>query len=221
MNKTLSVVIPVFNHWNFTHQLIANLKSSFYPMEEIIIVNDASTSVDTATGVAFWKRTGLLTIKYIELEENVGFTLAANIGLQAAKGDIIVLANNDIKIEGKNTRLWLEKSLTRNMLAGGKVYRNDTGWNRFGGSIVPYVDGYFLAAYKETWKDLGYFDPAYAPGDFEEIDLARKAMMEQCDLVEIPNNGITHFGAQSYGYTDERRERTVRNREYFKKKWSF
>ncbi len=68
-------------------------------------------------------------------------------------------------------------------------------------------------------KDIGYFDEDFAPMDYEDMDISTTALKKGYRLEPLNNPSIVHAGAGTYGYTEERRKQTERNREVFRNKW--
>lgn len=87
----LSVLLPVYNGAATIGPALDSLVAQDYPADryEVIVVNDGSTD-DTARVVA--ERQDL---HYIELPHNMGVSPALNAGLEAAKGEILVVFNDD------------------------------------------------------------------------------------------------------------------------------
>jgi glycosyltransferase involved in cell wall biosynthesis len=89
----ISVVIPVRNREHLIARAIESVMAQTLPVEEIIVVDDASTdrTVDAVEGFA--KSLNNLTL--ISLTENVGAAKARNIGINIAKGDLIAFLDSD------------------------------------------------------------------------------------------------------------------------------
>ncbi len=89
-----SVVIPNWNGKRFLADCLDSLRRQTVAQVEIIIVDNNS-----ADGSQAFIKANYAEVRLIELEENRGFTGACNIGLAAAKGEIIALLNNDTEVE--------------------------------------------------------------------------------------------------------------------------
>ena len=87
----VSVLLPVYNGAATIGPALDSLVAQDYPADryEVILVNDGSTD-DTAKVVA--ERQDLC---YIELPHNMGISPALNAGLDAARGEILVIFNDD------------------------------------------------------------------------------------------------------------------------------
>lgn len=220
----ISIVIPVYKHWSLCDDLLNGLfKYEHDSIDEILIVDDCSNDVDVYNGVEIWKNK--LPITVIENEANLGFTLSANVGLEQvtqkfAERKIVFLISSDVRINGKFVKQTVDiLSDPRRYFVGHRILSGNTGWNYFDGTIFEYLEGYFLAATSDGWRDLGYLDPNYAPYDFEDVDISTTAKKKGYKLMPLNNPLIYHVGGQSIGYSKEREEITNRNREYFRKKW--
>jgi glycosyltransferase involved in cell wall biosynthesis len=90
----ISVVIPVFNQIVLTDLLLSYISVNVVKPLEIILVDDNSTE-NIASLVPKYKD---LNIVYSRQRKNWGVNSAWNVGIRAAKGDLISILNNDIII---------------------------------------------------------------------------------------------------------------------------
>ncbi len=97
----LSIIILVFNQHDMTYECIQAIRETTQDCEIIIIDNGS----DPAFKPPF---TGFIDFVVIRNEENKGFPAAVNQGIRAAKGDVIVLLNNDVIV----TPGWAEKFIS-------------------------------------------------------------------------------------------------------------
>ena len=218
---SLSVVVPFYNHWNLVHQTLWDLyKRCRDSLDEVLLVNDASTDDEVYQGMQFWKTGEMLPVKELRLKENQKFLRAANKGMAKASGDVLVLLSNDVRLNGDICKKISDIILhDEKVLIGGRYLDWSTGWNNFGTRIYPYLEGWLLACTKETWLELGGFDDDLAPHDYEDITLSTKAVSLGYTLVALPEKVTHHIGAQSIGYNPEREAITNRNKEIFRRKW--
>lgn len=213
----VSFVIPFYNHWDLVHQLLWDIHTRSRDVDDVVVVNDASTE---AHGLAWWQDSKLLPIRVVSMTQNEGFLRAANRGMQAALGDAIVLISNDVRVHQNLAGVVRSTlKLSPKILMGGRYLNQSTGWNDFNGRIFKYMEGWLLAATKQTWEDLGYFDERYSPCDYEDVDLSTTALSKGYDLVELPSMWTEHLVAQSMPYGPERQKITEANREKFRQKW--
>ncbi|HEY72597.1 MAG: hypothetical protein B6I35_03695 [Anaerolineaceae bacterium 4572_32.2] len=95
----VSVIIP---HWNAAHHLptcLESLRHQTHPRVEVIVADNGSTdgSLELLSDYAW--------VRVLPLGENRGFAGACNAGIQAARGEIILLLNNDAEADPH----WLEE----------------------------------------------------------------------------------------------------------------
>jgi len=222
------VVIPHYNKWELTHARLNELyKYCRNSVTEVLVVDNGSTDEGTKGGLEWWSKFPSSTefkVRSLWIEENVGFLKASNAGIfdivsRCEPDDIIVLLSNDVEVRTDFVRQVTDIIGQTPVLVGGILYTHDTGWNKFGDVLFPYLEGWLLAAHSLDWQILGGFDFRFAPSDYEDVDLSTQALKHGYDLVPLNNPGIHHIGGQSYGYTEERRKRTEENRKKFESKW--
>lgn len=225
------IVIPVYNNWAMCHSLLWKLqKIEGKNISSIHLINDCSTDDEVVGGMKWWSSSygSKFPIYFINNSENMGFLRTSNYGMQLVAGldsthsnDIILLLSTDVNISYPfipqiQENFGLGKTIA---LVGGILYTKDTGWNKFGSKIFPYLEGWLLASTARGWTEMGYFDEQYSPCDFEDVDLSTKALSLGYELVPLNNPGIFHLGGKSIGYSPEREAQTRINQEKFKNKW--
>lgn len=89
----ISVVIPVYNGGEDIGRCLDALNGSAYPSFEIILVDDSST--DDTVEIA-----GKKGVRIVELTRRSGPALARNIGVEHAKGEIILFIDSDVEVRG-------------------------------------------------------------------------------------------------------------------------
>ena len=214
MNPSVSIVIPTFNRYDLVQELLDGITEK---VDQVIVVDDCSSEVaELQTD---------LPVFVASTPKRSGFTLASNYGLKLAlapfaQPSAVFLISNDVRFHGKFIQQSLDILLgAKQALVGNRHINFDSGWNTFNGKTFDYLEGFFLAATSDGWRDLGFFDENYAPHDFEDVDLSTTAKQKGYKLVSLNNPNIVHMGAQSIGYNPERETITRRNREYFQRKW--
>jgi len=229
----ISVVIPFYNNWDLVHSRLNELYHHVPMDTEIILINDASTDDDTesAKQIKWWKdglgEGGPMNGRLYAYrnKENKGFGYSVNRGFRIAfdhGADGVCLLTNDVTVLSNfiaNVDTIL--SLKTNVLIGGELMFNDTGWNRLPGcGAVPYANGWFLATDKETWKVLGGFDPIYGKFDCEDLDLSTTAWWKGVQLVPA-NASFRHQSGKTVNkYYPDRERYTLHNVQLWREKWA-
>jgi GT2 family glycosyltransferase len=211
----VSIVIPVYNKYQYTFHCLKSIHDhgSRLPFE-IIVVNDCSSdkTLDMLNGIK--------GITIINNEKNLGFIRSCNAGGEAARGEYLVLLNNDTEVRPG----WLEALhqtftdfpdagmvgarlvFANGMLqeAGGIVWRDGSAWNygRGGDPNTPeysycrqvdYCSGACLMLPLADYQGYGGFDTLYLPAYYEDTDLAFKVRQAGKKVYYQPGATIIHF----------------------------
>lgn len=211
--KLASVIIPVWNGMNDLPACLAALAAQSYAPLEIIAVDNASTD-----GSGDWIATHHPTVRLIRNAENTGFGGACNAGLAAAKGDVLVLLNQDTIVQPE----WLSalmKALEAESgigIAGSKALYPDGTIQHAGAVIdargasehlgyhqpdtgqfdqqkdVDYVTGASLAIRRTLYEQIGGFDPGFYPAYLEDVDLCYRARAAGWRVAYVPTSVLVH-----------------------------
>ena len=94
--RFFSVIITNFNGLRFLDVCLAALRAQTYPQActEVILVDDASSD-----GSAAFVRANYPEVRVIQSERNQGFIAGCHIGAGAARGEWLVMLNNDTEVE--------------------------------------------------------------------------------------------------------------------------
>ncbi|WP_397544432.1 glycosyltransferase [Roseovarius salis] len=239
-----SIIIPAHNKVEVTYLalcslLLARNVASF----EVIVVDDASTD-ETAT-----LDTIVSGITVIHNETPQRFIRACNKGADAARGNFIVLLNNDVEVTSgwldeliaafdrfENVGLAGAKLLYPNgelQDAGGIIWGNGNPWN-YGNRQNPddprfsyarqadYLSGAALLIPTDVWKKIGGLSSYLEPMYFEDTDLSFKVRDQGYSTWFIPSSVIYHYEGMTSGTdisTGFKKFQEV-NRPKFKRRWS-
>ena len=110
-----SIIIPCWNQLELTRQCIAALKAHTRRPWELIVIDNGSTD-DTDIYLAGVRDCAPVPVTVISNATNRGFPAAINQGLKAARGEYLVLLNNDVVV----TDGWLDQLIA---LANAKTDR--------------------------------------------------------------------------------------------------
>lgn len=224
--KTISIVIPVFNKWNFTKSCLKDL-SQLPEDHEIIIIDNASTDETSKEIHGFiTELKAKCEIRYVQNAENTFHSKACNQGAQLAQGNYILFLNNDIRVRSNHTT-WTKDIIdvceSTNGLVGPTMGLLDKGLNfvkeaneQLTGN--SYLGGWCIAAKKEVWDKVGYWNEDF-PFYFNDTDLSFRARQKQIPITVVKLADVTHFGkvsAQQINIPKLYQE----GRAVFLKKWS-
>ncbi|MFT6955207.1 MAG: GT2 family glycosyltransferase/glycosyltransferase involved in cell wall biosynthesis [Halieaceae bacterium] len=243
-NIDVSIIVPVFNNWEFTDNCIRSIIQSVADVAyEIILADDCSSDETSNAGKLY------SNLKIVRPKENLGFLQNCNNAVKEARGRYIVLLNNDTEVH----HYWLEAlffKMEQNeniaicgsklvypdgnlQEAGGIIWSDGSGWN-YGNmdspdkpqycysKAVDYISGASIMVRKSFWDEVEGFDPQYTPAYYEDTDLAFEATSRGYQVIFHPHSVVTHFEGQTHG-TDENsgiKSYQLTNREKFRTKWA-
>ncbi|WVK05423.1 glycosyltransferase [Xanthomonas campestris pv. olitorii] len=234
----VTVVIPVYNHIAHTLACLRALAAHPpLPSVEIIVVDDGSSD---ATAEQLPQIAGL---HYHLRASNGGFIAACNDGIALARGDFVVLLNNDtIPQPG-----WLDRLIDtfaqhpgaglvgaqlmypdgRLQESGGVVFGDGSAWSygRFESSEDPryayvramdYCSGAAIALPRTLLHTLGGLDRRYMPAYYEDTDLAFAVRAAGYQVLVQPASVVVH------DRTNETKTGSVvaEHQRQFAKKWA-
>lgn len=217
----LSIVIPVFNKWNFTKSCLNDLRQLPNTHEIIIVDNGSSDETQDEINKEDWVQQlmdGRAGTAYYRFEVNQGFAKGCNKGYSISTGDNVMFLNNDIRVKSRHedwTQIVLDV-LKEDTLVGPTGAMVDPTYNFqfLYETLDPkkpknYMSGWCLTATRNTWEKLHIprpegekgaqiFSEEFGLAYFEDTDLGFRAKRKKMDfeMVEIP---VVHFGKVSSG----------------------
>lgn len=209
-----SVIIP---HWNGIQHLptcLDAMQRQTFTAHEVILVDNGSTD-----GSQELLRRSYPQVRLLELKRNLGFTGACNAGFRVARGDYVILLNNDTEAHPA----WLESLvdgfrrypqagiLASKLLlfdrrdhfhAAGDYYRldgipgNRGVWQRDEGQYDREEEVFgacgAAAAYRRTMLDqIGFLDDAFY-FSCEDVDIAWRAQLTGWRVIYLPRAVVYH-----------------------------
>jgi GT2 family glycosyltransferase len=210
----VSIIIP---NWNGAHHLpdcLSSLRKQRYPRFEVILVDNGSTDESLTLLARDYPKA-----RVIPLSENRGFAPACNLGMRAARGEILVLLNNDTKVDpgwlgalvatferhpeaGAVTGKMLLFDRRDHLHTAGDFYRLDGTpgnrgvWQRDEGQFDEEVPVFSAcggsAAYRRTMLDeIGLLDEVFF-FSCEDVDLGWRAQLAGWPCIYTPEAVVYH-----------------------------
>jgi GT2 family glycosyltransferase len=235
MNKILSIVMPVYNKFNFTKAALKDLCHLSNDHEIIIVDNGSNDETESALK-------NIKEITYKRLRMNEGFAKACNYGYACATAPNVLFLNNDIRV--KDQYLDWTKSLIdscANSICGPTMglLNDNLDFVMEANRKLPdksYMSGWCLASSKDIWNKLDFprktnkgrlitdfyipqiFSEEFGIAYFEDTDLSFRAKKLNINLevIDIP---VVHFGKQTSSQLNTY-QLYKSAREIFKNKWS-
>jgi O-antigen biosynthesis protein len=235
-----SIIIPTYNQRHLLKKCIGSIMDNTDLPYEIVVVDNASTD---GTGAFLQEMCG--QVRFRVLDSNRGFAGAVNVGLMMAKGQTLVLLNNDMRV----THYWLDNMLrclhsdsqigmvgpvtnyidgdqripvsyrrTKDMPAFARKYNRPDPklWQR-----TDRLTGFCLLFRRELFEQVGFFDEGYEIDSFGDDDYNIRVRLLGKSLVIAKDTFIHHYGSTSMKAQGERvQEINDRNHLFFMGKWN-
>ena len=218
----VSIIIPVYNQIDYTLNCLYSLKEELFQTScEIIVINDCSTD----NTLAVLNKIESITI--INNEKNLGFLRNINLGIKQAKGEKILLLNNDVVVLPNFLKELLVPFKTYDNVgavgakaihptqiileAGSAILNNGTSINLGrehvphhpadqGIKVVDYCSGYCLLLNRHFPDgNLVQLDEHFIPAYYEETDLCMTLKHKyHLDIFYTGFAELIHFESISY-----------------------
>jgi GT2 family glycosyltransferase/pyruvate-formate lyase-activating enzyme len=239
----VSIIILTFNQLEHTKRCLVSVEEYTPEPHELIIVDNGST--DGTPDYLREYANDRNNVRVILNRENLGFAAGNNQGLALAKGNYLLLLNNDTVV----TEGWLARMLSvfkrypevgivgpvSNYVSGpqqvkGASYSNLKKMHHFAnqwsaahtGQTMEFyrVVGFCLLAKREVVDQIGGLDEQFGSGNFEDDDFCFRAAACGYKARIAQDAFVHHAGSQTFkGAGIDYRKSLERNWEIFKKKW--
>jgi len=224
MDKLISVIILNWNGGNYIRQCLDSVLAQDYGKLEIIVVDNASE--DGSQDIV---RKNYRDVVIIQNQQNLGFSAGNNVGMKHARGDFILILNNDTELDTKCITE-LKRSVDKDPGCGAsapKIYLKDSPGIIDAAGIVVFPDGLSIgrgrfepgslyekeeevffpsgccALYKrEMLEDIRIFDEYYDEDFFayaEDTDLGWRARLRGWKCAYAPAALVYHAHSASAG----------------------
>lgn len=212
----VSVVLPIFN---VNSELVQMTERCILSMaqdkpDELIVVDDGS---HIEFGTSYF--TDLMYTRITRHEDNEGYTKSVNDGLKTAKGDVLIIGNNDLLFPEN----WLEGLLIP--LARGfdiaSVQVVDKGQQPKLSHDVTEGDkfGSLWAMTRKVYKKLGGLDEGLGRGYFTDLDYQKRAEKAGFRVGKYWGTIVNHFPKSTFKIIDPEDKFYFDALEKYKEKW--
>jgi GT2 family glycosyltransferase len=213
--RAASLVIPNWNGRDLLERFVPSWLAAIsgHPGSEVLVVDNGSTD-----GSADWLRANYPQVRVLALDRNLGFGGGSNAGFRAAKNDIVVLLNSDMRVESDFLAPLLAGFTDEKVFAVScQIFLSDPtkrreetgltdGWWKDGALRVthredPKVDCLFPCFYggggstafdRRKFLALGGFDELLAPFYLEDTDIGFMGWKRGWKILYQPASVVYH-----------------------------
>lgn len=236
--KICSIIVLSYNQADYTKKCLESIrKYTSYPYE-IIVIDNASNE---ETILYLEKQKDIILVKNTE---NKGFAGGCNQGVELAKGEYIMLLNNDTIV----TKNWLTNMVElmetdKEIAMVGPLTNSTVGKQKI---EVPYGEnmeamqefaeklsisnakpwktlrlvGFCVLIRKRLIEEIGMLDTDFKIGNYEDDDFCIRALLEQKSLYICRTSFIHHFMNISFVKNNMPREEIMlANKSLLENKW--
>lgn len=235
--QLVSVIVVNYNGGDVLQDCLDSLSKIKYPNWELIVVDNGSTDGSPALVSNF--RSPGVKVKIIKNKTNVGFAGANNQGYEAARGELILLLNNDTKVDpyliaklvdriNKDSSLAVVQPKVKIMsdpaiLDSAGSFLTATGFLEHWGYLskdgkefdrekyIFSAKGACMLIRKEVIDKVGLFDSDYG-SYMEETDFCWRVWLAGYKILYYPETFILH----KVGFTSKRQNQVTVNYHSFK-----
>lgn len=222
MTKTpkLSIVIPIFNQKFVTKRCLDSIinRTTKVPYE-IIIVNNGSTD-----GTLQLLKEEFVGIRIINNKQNLGFAKACNQGILKARGEYILLLNNDTKVvqnDWCDGMIEMLQHVDITGATGGLLDLNTCRYLReitLNSNVYHYIAGWCMMFKKSLIDKVGLLTEEFGIGLFEDTAFCINAREKKYKIAITEDVPVFHYGHATIKNL-QFEKLYAKNREIFLKKY--
>lgn len=200
-----SIIILNFNGKHFLFECLTSVFAQSYTDYEVILVDNGSTD-----GSVEFVREYFPSVLIVTSETNLGFAGGNNLGVRHAKGEIIVLLNNDTTVETGWLYALIQALESPDVAIASSLVLTDgipQRYYEYNGSInllahnimrvfcsrenIFYANGASLA-YKRSLLGEPFDEDYFAYS--EDVYLSLRARFMGYDIIHVPDSRVQHYG---------------------------
>ncbi len=243
----VSVIVLTYNNLELNKKCLESIcERTAYPNYELIVVDNASTdgTVEYLHSIMADKSRN---IKVIFNAENLGFAKGNNVGIAEAKGDYIILLNNDTAVSlgwmtsmvkhmendlnlgmcnpvtnsiGNESMIQIRYNSMEEMLKQAYLYtaRNMNKQYNPGPDRIPL---FATMIRKKVIEDVGLLGEEYKIGMFEDDDYTERVLEKGYKIAILEDSFVHHVNNASFNkLSDEEYKKLFENnKKIFERKW--
>jgi glycosyltransferase involved in cell wall biosynthesis len=240
----VSVIIPCFNQLEFTRLCVPALFRHTKRAWELVAVDNGSTDA-TASYLAGVRAAAPIRVELIVNAQNRGFPAACNQGIAAARGDYVVLLNNDavvtdswadqlVALADSSPKLGMTGPMSNYVsppqLVDHVPYADLDGMHQFADRwrrehrgqwrTANKLSGFCLLIKRRVLEVIGGLDERFGLGFFDDDDLALRATRAGFELAIAFDLFVHHFGSRTFAGAGIDAEALLgENQKRFAAKW--
>ncbi len=218
----VSIIVVNYKDYTFLNKCLVSLSKTTYPNTEIVVVDNESNS-----NVLYKLKDEFKNVRFFSVSENLQYAGGNNYGISKAKGEFIVLLNNDTIVDSG----WLEPLVREALIEPRAFYqprilsldKSDTILS-LGNTVhllgiafpigigkdiseislpkhkveVFYCSGACIFAARETLDEFGGLDSNYWTY-YEDVSLGWRGRLRGCSSFLVSDSTIYHKWGGSYG----------------------
>jgi GT2 family glycosyltransferase/radical SAM superfamily enzyme YgiQ (UPF0313 family) len=217
----VSIVVLLHNNLEVTRQCINKLYEHTRRDFELLLVDNGSTEDVPSFAAELQRLRG--NVVYLRNEENGGYAYGCNQGLAVARGEYVVLLNNDVVV----TPGWLSKQLAllsldsslgmvgprTNFSAGVQQiasvpYQDLDGMERFADEwfvehageigLTSRITGVCMVLRRDVLNKIGGFDTCFGTGNFEDDDFCLRVTRAGFHIAIANDVFVHHYGSSTF-----------------------
>lgn len=242
--RLTSIIIVCFNQLEYTKKCLQSIESYTTVPYELILVDNGSTDGTKEFLEKYAKKHCECNV--ICNDDNLGFAGGNNRGISIAKGDYILLLNNDVVV----TNNWLPRliehieldegigmvgpvsnavsgpqqvantSYGQNLAKMKKFAQNHRKYNASKTQDVLRLVGFCLLIKRYVLDIIGTLDESYGNGNYEDDDLCLRSRIAGFRNIIVHDVFIHHYGSMTFkGNSIDYTNSLLTNKKRFFEKW--
>lgn len=219
----VSAIVPTWNRADLLRSILTNLGAQTRAPDQVIVVDNGSTDATQLVAREFHA-------DLVVFPENRGFAAAVNEGISRAKGDWLLILNNDVALEPE----WLQRLLAAAeqedaAFAAGKLLRMDDlrtldgswdlvsraayawrcGFGRPDGAVwsmrrkISFIPMTAALFHRRVFQQIGLLETRFE-SYYEDVDFGVRCVLGGLEGIYEPAAVAMHMGKSTLGKADAR-----------------